>query len=158
MRPSLATDRLSCLLTYISFVVDHRWTFRSIIDIAIDSFAHWKTDILCESQRCPVFTTPSTSGSARMRDTLPYVLATWDFKTSQHRGVPPKLQGRIWDCNLTNDIISIYSLEDRYIFCERCRSDSTSQSDERWHSQRHWALAGRTTDVTGRMWPANPRE
>ena len=28
----------------------------------------------------------------------------WDFKTSKYRGVPPKLQGRIWDCNLTNDI------------------------------------------------------
>ena len=37
VRPSLANDRLSWLLTYISFVVDHRWTFRSIIDIAIDS-------------------------------------------------------------------------------------------------------------------------
>ena len=38
MRPSLATDQLlSWLLTYISFVVDHRWTFISIIDIAIDS-------------------------------------------------------------------------------------------------------------------------
>ena len=38
MRPSLATDHLSWLvLTHISFVVDHRWTFRSIIDIAIDS-------------------------------------------------------------------------------------------------------------------------
>ena len=37
MRPSLATDRLSWLLTYLSFVADHRWTFRSIIDITIDS-------------------------------------------------------------------------------------------------------------------------
>ena len=37
VRPLLATDRLSWLLSYISFVVDHGWTFRSIIDIAIDS-------------------------------------------------------------------------------------------------------------------------
>ena len=37
MRQSLATDRLSWLLTYISFVIDHPWTFKSIIDIAIDS-------------------------------------------------------------------------------------------------------------------------
>ena len=38
-----------------------------------------------------MFTTPSTLGSARMRDTVPYVVAR-DFKTSKHRGVPPKLQ------------------------------------------------------------------
>ena len=40
VRPSLTTDRLSWLLTVlrdISFAVNHRWTFRSIIDIAIDS-------------------------------------------------------------------------------------------------------------------------
>ena len=37
VRPSLATDPLSWLLTYISFVVDHQWTVRLIIDIAIDS-------------------------------------------------------------------------------------------------------------------------
>ena len=154
MRPSLATDQLlSWLLTYFGFVVDHRWTFRSIIDIAIDSihigrrnllwitavlgvynpeyigirthvrhgtlcpdmgFQNIKTlrssivftsedGIFCESQRCSVFTIPSTSGSTRMRETVPYVL-TRDFKTSKHCGVPPKLQGRIWDCNLTNDI------------------------------------------------------
>ena len=35
MRPSLATDRLC--FWHISFVVDHRWTFGSIINIAINS-------------------------------------------------------------------------------------------------------------------------
>ena len=58
----------------------------------------------------------------------------------------------------------LFSSEDRYIFCERCRlalclqSDSTSPSDERWYSQQHLALAGRTADVAGRIWPASPQE
>ena len=38
------------------------------------------------------------------------------------------------------------------------QSDSASPSDERWHSQQHWALAGRTADVADCMWPASPRE
>ena len=77
-----------------------------------------------------------------MRDTVPYVLA-WDFKTSKPRGVPPKLQGRIWDGNTTNDIyqceivlISIYSPRKTGIFSVNgvalcLQSDSTSPSDER---------------------------
>ena len=74
MRPSLATDRLSWLLTYISFVVDHRWTFRSIIDIAIDSI-HIGRRIFSVNHSGARYLqpySPSTSGSARMRDTPPY--------------------------------------------------------------------------------------
>ena len=40
----MATVQLSWLLTYISFVVDRRWTFRSIIDIAIENI-HIKRQI-----------------------------------------------------------------------------------------------------------------
>ena len=123
MRPSLVTDRLSWLLTYISFVVDHRWTLRSIIDIAIDSI-HIGRRIFSVNH----------SGARCLQPRLhrdPHACATrhlmswhpWDFKTSKHRGVPPKLQGRIWDCNLTNDIkqceivlISIYSPRKTGIF------------------------------------------
>ena len=49
MRPSLATDRISLgFWLNISFVVNHRWAFRSIIATAIDLL----TDISSESQRC----------------------------------------------------------------------------------------------------------
>ena len=57
----------------------------------------------------------------------------------------------------------LFSSEDRYIFCERCRSVYNptppfhrTLTDERWHSQQHWALAGRTADMAGRMCPATP--
>ena len=116
MRPSLATDRLSWLLTYISFVVDHRWTFRSIIDIAIDRIHTGRRifSVNHSGARClqpRVHRDPHAWATRYLMSWHP-----WDFKTSKHRGVPPKLRGRIWDCNLTNDIkqceivlISIYS-------------------------------------------------
>ena len=169
MRPSLATDLLSWLLTYISFVVDHRWTFRSIIDNAIDSIDIGRRIFSVNHSGCPVFTTPSTSGSARMRDTVPYVLAR-DFKTSKTSGESRRncraeygiVTWRTIYSNANSTHFDLFSSEHRYIFCERCRSalclqsDSTSPSDERWHSQQHWALAGRTADVAGSMWPASP--
>ena len=97
MRPSLATDRLSWLLTYISFVVNHRWTFRSIIDVAMDSI-HIERRIFSVNH----------SGA-------------WCLQPRVHRDLHAcatryLMQGTIWDCNLTNDIkqceivlISIYS-------------------------------------------------
>ena len=121
MRPSLATGRLSWLLTYISFVVDHRWTFRSIIDIAIDSIhiGRWILSVNHSGARClqpRVHRDPHACATSYLMSWHP-----WDFKTSKHRGVPPKLQGWIWDCNLTNDIceivpISIYSPRKTGIF------------------------------------------
>ena len=51
MATGLATDRIS-LLSWrnISFAANHQWTFRSIIDIAIDLVT--TVDIFCESQGC----------------------------------------------------------------------------------------------------------
>ena len=85
----------------------------------------------------------------------------WDFKNIK---TPGSSAGEF--CRAEYGIVAmrnsthfdLFSSEDRYIFCERCHSDSTSPSDERWHSQQHWAPAGRTTDVTDRMWPASTRE
>ena len=77
VRPSLATDQLlSWLLTYISFVVDHRWTFRSIIDIGIDSIHIGRRIFSVNHSGAPCLQL-STSGSARMRDTVPYQLMSW---------------------------------------------------------------------------------
>ena len=80
VRASLATDRLSWLLTYISFVVYHRWTFRSIINIAIDSIHIGRRIFSVNHSRARCLQLPSTSGSPRMRDTLPYVLAPVGFQ------------------------------------------------------------------------------
>ena len=109
------TDRLSWLFSYISFVVDHRWTFRSIIDIAIVSI-HIGRQIFSENHSGARCLQPRVHRDPHACATR--YLMSWlarDFKTSKHRKVPPKLQGRIWDCNLTNDIkqceivlISIY--------------------------------------------------
>ena len=54
VRPSVATDLISWLLTYISFVVDHRWTFRSIIDTVIDSIhiGRWIFSVNHSRARC----------------------------------------------------------------------------------------------------------
>ena len=124
MRPSLATDQLSwLLLTYISFVVDHRWTFRSIIDIAIDSIHIGRRifSVNHSGAQCLQLRVHRDPHACATRYLISWHL--WDFKTSKHRGVPPKLQGRIWDCNLTNDIyqceivlISIYSPRKTDIF------------------------------------------
>ena len=160
MRPSLATDRLTWLLTYISFVIDHRWIFRSIIDIAIDSIhierrifsvnhsGSWCLQPLVhrDPHACvtrylitgdplhswAAYTLPCNENthsrahcspgarlceqlghgcvnngarlcaSARLCRGSPVLMSScwhpWDFKATKH------LQGRIWDCNLTNDI------------------------------------------------------
>ena len=92
------------LLTYISFVADHRWTFRSIIDVAIDSFHIGRRifSVNHSGARClqpRVHRDPHACAIRYLMSWHP-----WDFKTSKHLGVPPKPQGRIWDCNLTNDI------------------------------------------------------
>ena len=173
MRPSLATNRLSWLLSYISFVVDHRWTFRSIIDIAIDSI-HIGRRIFSENHsgaRCLQHLVHQDPHAWVTRYLMSWLAR--DFKTSKHRGVPLKLQGRIWDCNLTDDIyqceivlILIYSPQKTGIFSANGAAlvynpippVHRTLTDERWHSQQHWALAGRTADVAGRMCPASPRE
>ena len=51
-------------------------------------------DILCESQWCPVFTAPSTSGSAHMRDMLPYVLASMGFQNIKTPGSSAETAGQ----------------------------------------------------------------
>ena len=56
---------------YISFAVNHRWTFRSIIDIAIDSIHIGGLIFSVNHSGALCLQSPSTSGSARMRDTLP---------------------------------------------------------------------------------------
>ena len=120
---SLATDRLSWLLTYISFVADHRWTFRSIIDIVIDSI-HIGRRIFSVNHSGARCLQPRVNRDPHTCVTI-YLMSwhSWDFKTSKHWGVPPKLQGRIWDCNLMNDIkqceivlFSIYSPRKTGIF------------------------------------------
>ena len=172
MRPSLATDQLlSWLLTYISFVVDHRWTFRSIIDIAIDSihigrriFSVNHSGARCLQPRvhrdlhaCSTRYLMSWHGISKHQNTAEfrrncraeYGIVTWRT-----------IYSNIAMGNSTH--FDLFSSEDRYIFCEWCRSalcwqsDSTSPSDERWHSQQHWALAGRTADVGGTCGPLAP--
>ena len=50
--------------------------------------------MLCESQGCPMFTTLSTSGSARMRDTLPYVSASVGFQNIKTPGSSAETAGQ----------------------------------------------------------------
>ena len=131
MRPLLATDRLSWLLTYISFVVDHRWTFRSTIDIAINhihigrrifSVNHSGAWCLqpCNPEYIGISTharhatlCPGTRGISKHQNTgefrrncrVEYGIVTWRYIA-------------MW--NSTH--FDLFSSEDWYIFCEQYRS------------------------------------
>ena len=142
MRPSLATDRLSWLLTYISFVVDHRWTFRSIIDITIDSIQIGRRifSVNHSGARClqpRVHRDPhawatrylmswhgiskhQNTGEFRRNCRAEYGIVTWRtiYINAKYYSFPSILLGR-----------------PVYFLC--LQSDSTSPSDERWHSQQH---------------------
>ena len=74
-----------------------------------------------------------------MRDTLPYVLASVGFQNIKTPGSSAETAGQNMGLQPDERYIAmrnsthfdLFSSEDRYIFCERCRSDSTSPSDER---------------------------
>ena len=123
MRPSLATDWLSWLLTYISFVVDHRWTFRSIIDIGIDSI-HIKRQIFSvnhsgarclqpcvhwDLHACATRYLMSWHGVSKHRN-------TGEFRQNcrQNMGLQPD-ERYIAMWNSTH--FDLFSWEDWYIFC-----------------------------------------
>ena len=50
----------------------------------------------------------------------------------------------------------LFSPEDRYIFCVYNPTPPVHRTNSDTASSTPWALAGRTADVTGRMWPASP--
>ena len=171
MRPSLATDQLlSWLLTYISFVVDHWWAFRSIIDIAIDSihigrriFSVNHSGAQCLQPRvhrdphaCATRYLMSWHGISKHQNTAEfrrncraeYGIVTWRtiYSNAKWYSFRSILLGRpvyfLWTMPLGPALCLL--------------SDSTSPSDERWHSQQHWAPAGRTADVAGACDPLAP--
>ena len=146
-------DRLSWLLSYISFVVDHPWTFRSILRSIVftleDGYFLWITAVPCVYN--PEYIGIRTHAQ---HGTLCPGMGFQNIKTP---GNSAETAGQNIRCEIV--LISIYSPRKTGISSVNgatlcLQSDSTSPSDERWHSQQHWALAGRTVDVAG---PLSPR-
>ena len=153
---------------YISFAINHRWTFRSIIDIAIDSihiggriFSVNHSGVLCFQSW--VHRDPHACATR-------YLVPRTGFQNIKTPGSSAETAGqntgllpdKRYIAMRNSSHFDLFSSEDRYIFCEWCHSvfynlDSTSPSDER-HRPQHSALTGRTADVTGRMWSASPGE
>ena len=144
MRPSLATDRLSwLLLTNISFVVDHRWTFRSIIDIAIDSI-HIGRRIFSVNHSGVQCLQPARVQRDRHACATRYLMSlrgiskhqnTGEFRRNcrQNMGLKPD-ERYIAIRNSTH--FDLFSSEDRYIFCvynptppvQRTKDDTASST------------------------------
>ena len=124
------TDRLSWLLTYISFVVDRQWTFRSIIDIAIDNI-HIGRRIFSVNHSGAQCLQPQVHRDPHACATRYfYVLAPVGFKNIKTPEISAKTTGQnmgLWPderyvAMRNGTHFDLFSSEDRYIFCERCRS------------------------------------